>query len=271
MRRCVIITANVVTGHGIGDPLQSELKVILLAAGRGSRLQELTRNRPKALVQVSGRPLLSWTLDAIRDAGMASPVIVTGYLPDAFSEFGLEQIHNPYWQSTNMVSSLLCAREIMRSHRTLISYTDILYSKGDLTHLIAAQSPICLSYDPHWSELWKRRFEDPLEDAETFAINVNGSIIDIGARPDSLNQIQGQYIGLLCTTSAGWRNIEAVVDALDPDEVAKLDMTRLLRTCIVEYGISVQGIPLRDVWCEIDAPSDIPIAEDVAAQLWNSE
>lgn len=56
--------------------------VMLFAAGFGTRMGALTRNRPKPLVEVAGRPLIDHTLDLIEQAGLAKTVANLHYLPD---------------------------------------------------------------------------------------------------------------------------------------------------------------------------------------------
>ncbi|MPZ23422.1 MAG: NTP transferase domain-containing protein, partial [Dehalococcoidia bacterium] len=56
------------------------LRGVILAAGNGSRLGSLTANQPKALLEVGGRPLVDYTLDAMAEAGIDQVVVVTGYL-----------------------------------------------------------------------------------------------------------------------------------------------------------------------------------------------
>ncbi|MFW6385460.1 MAG: sugar phosphate nucleotidyltransferase, partial [Halodesulfurarchaeum sp.] len=55
------------------------MKAVVLAAGRGTRLQPLTDAKPKALVEVAGRPLLSYVFDALRDLPVHEVVVVIGY------------------------------------------------------------------------------------------------------------------------------------------------------------------------------------------------
>lgn len=237
--------------------------MVLLAAGRGSRLGELTADRPKALVPLLGRPLLTWLLHTISTAGIDNLTIVTGYRADTLDEFGLQTVHNAQWANTNMVASLLCARDILRQSRTIISYTDIVYDADDLKRFATLEDPISLAYDPNWQDLWSRRFPRPLDDAETFAINASGQITDIGDRPTHFNQVRGQYMGLLNINPEAWQSVESVIASLDPETVTNLDMTSLLSRCIREHNISVRGFPIASSWCEIDSPSDIPIAESI--------
>ena len=55
------------------------MKTIILSAGRGSRLQGLTAERPKCLLDISGRSLLEWQVRALEAAGVAEIVVVTGF------------------------------------------------------------------------------------------------------------------------------------------------------------------------------------------------
>ena len=52
---------------------------IILAAGRGSRMKELTEEKPKCLVELAGKPLLHWQLSALRAAQHERILVVRGY------------------------------------------------------------------------------------------------------------------------------------------------------------------------------------------------
>lgn len=82
------------------------MKAIILAAGRCSRMKDLTDDRPKCLVELRGKPLLEWQLIALRAAGISEIAIVTGYKRELLCNRGLHEFHNPRWADTNMVSSL---------------------------------------------------------------------------------------------------------------------------------------------------------------------
>jgi mannose-1-phosphate guanylyltransferase len=59
------------------------MKALVLAAGQGTRLRKLTRNRPKALLPVGGKPLVEHTLRWLRDAGVSDVAINLSHCPQA--------------------------------------------------------------------------------------------------------------------------------------------------------------------------------------------
>lgn len=239
---------------------------IILAAGRGSRLRPFTDNRPKCLVEVAGIPLLERQVNALRAAGAKSVAVVVGWCGDQIANRGYKTILNPRWADTTMVESLLCARDWLRHNVTLVSYADIIYSHNTAKQLAQSDEPLVITYDPEWRRLWSRRFEDPLVDAETFSIDSHGTVLDIGRRPSSYEEIQGQYMGLLKFKPTAWREVERILayrSELEPG----LDVTGLLRQVISEGRIPVRAIPSTGAWCEIDRPLDIDIATPIAQEL----
>ncbi|HYY12923.1 MAG TPA: NTP transferase domain-containing protein, partial [Chthoniobacterales bacterium] len=62
-------------------------QAVILAAGRGTRMRELTADLPKPMIQVRGKPVLQHIVDGLRDAGVQRLVIVVGYRGDAVATF----------------------------------------------------------------------------------------------------------------------------------------------------------------------------------------
>lgn len=236
------------------------MKAVILAAGRGSRMKGLTDDRPKCLVELHGRPLLERQVAALRGAGCAELGVVAGYRGDLLEGRGLTVFTNPRWAETNMVVSLTCAAPWLEAGPCLVSYGDIFYSAETVRRLAAAEADIAISYDPDWHALWSARFADPLSDAETFRLHPDGTVADIGRRPSGLHEVQGQYMGLLKFTPAGWARVTAHLEALG-DAAAKLDMTSLLRG-LIEGGAAVKAVPVDGPWGEVDSATDLRFYED---------
>jgi UDP-N-acetylglucosamine diphosphorylase / glucose-1-phosphate thymidylyltransferase / UDP-N-acetylgalactosamine diphosphorylase / glucosamine-1-phosphate N-acetyltransferase / galactosamine-1-phosphate N-acetyltransferase len=62
-------------------------KAVLLAAGRGTRMRELTADLPKPMIEVRGKPVLQHIVEGLREAGVKRFLIVVGYRADAVQNF----------------------------------------------------------------------------------------------------------------------------------------------------------------------------------------
>ena len=233
------------------------MKAIILAAGRGSRMKTLTDDRPKCLVKLRGRTLLDWQLQALREAGITEIAIVTGYRRELFANRGLVEFHNPRWADTNMVSSLACANKWLELAPCIARYSDIFYDVSAVTSLITSQSSLAVTYDPNWLALWTKRFGDPLLDAETFRLNPAGSLIEIGNIPKTIEEVQGQYMGLLRISPVGWREILQIRASLTSEECDLISMTSTLQRVIDAGHISVSAIAYEGEWGEVDNAEDL--------------
>jgi dTDP-glucose pyrophosphorylase len=62
-------------------------KAVLLAAGRGTRMRELTADLPKPMIEVRGKPVLQRTVEGLREAGVREFLIIVGYRADVVQNF----------------------------------------------------------------------------------------------------------------------------------------------------------------------------------------
>ncbi|MCB1562213.1 MAG: phosphocholine cytidylyltransferase family protein [Alphaproteobacteria bacterium] len=235
------------------------MKALILAAGRGSRMREKTDDRPKALVELNGKPLLEWQIDALRHAEISDISLITGYKSESFAPYGLPSFHNAHWETTNMVSSLTCADTLLSKEPCIISYSDIFYESAAVISLMEASEDIAITYDPHWLSLWKKRFDNPLDDAETFKIDQTYKLLEIGNTPASVDDIQGQYMGLLKFTPTGWRHFHDIWLALDDEARARAHMTGMLQKVIEDGHMDIRAIPYENEWGEVDNITDLGV------------
>lgn len=240
------------------------MKAILLAAGRGSRMRQLTDARPKCLVELHGRPLLEWQLESLRLAGISEIAIVTGYRRELLARYELVEFHNPRWAQTNMLSSLACTEDWLLSGPCVVGYTDIFYQPQAIRALMACPAPLAISYDPHWRQLWEKRFADPLTDAETFRIDAAGNLLEIGLRPERIEAIQGQYMGLLRFTPEGWREMLNIRAALADEQRDGMHMTGALQRVVEAGRLKIVTVAYQGNWGEIDSEQDLLACADSA-------
>jgi choline kinase len=248
------------------------MRMIILAAGQGTRLRPLTDDRPKCLVPLAGKPLLEWQIETAHAAGIKDITVICGYRADQLAKYPVTLVPNPDFETTNMVRSLFCARDHF-SDGFLMSYGDIVYSAAVLRTLLDAREDIGVAVDQGWRAYWEERSEDPLKDAETLRIRPDGSLAEIGQRPKSLDEIQAQYIGLVNFGTKGITSLTGTYDGLEKSEgnpfggprtLDQLYMTDLLQG-LIGQGERLGAVIINRGWAEVDNPRDLAVAEQYVA------
>ena len=174
------------------------MKAIILAAGIGSRLGNLTKLKPKCMVKILENPLLFYQLKTLKSLNINNIYVVTGYRQNDLNFEGVNYIFNSSYATTNMVASLFCAREVLEmGEDVLISYGDIIYNTEILKKTINANYQINIPIDIEWKKYWKLRMENPLDDAETLKLDSKFNILEIGKKTKDYRDIYGQYMGLI--------------------------------------------------------------------------
>ena len=240
------------------------MRAVVLAAGAGSRLRPLTDERPKCMVELGGIPLLHRQLSVLASAGITDVTVVAGACAHAIVAPRANVVLNPHWQSSNMVASLFHAVEALRADDVIVvGYGDIAYERRVLDVLLATDGPLAVVVDRGWRPYWQRRFERPLDDAETLRLRPDGTIAELGRRPQSIDEIEGQYIGLIKLTR------ETAADLVehhyrlvcrDEDGVRQMYMTEFIQT-LIDDGWPVTAAIVEHGWIEIDSPSDVALYE----------
>ena len=105
-------------------------RMVVLAAGFGSRLRPVTLRTPKPLVRVNGRRIIDSLLDAACAAGIEDIVLVRGYLGGQFDGLlekypRLRFVENPHFLEMNNISSVDAARDLLAG--AYVAEADLLY------------------------------------------------------------------------------------------------------------------------------------------------
>ena len=247
------------------------MKVIILAAGQGTRLRPYTNDRPKCMVALKGKPLLHHQLEAIEECGVNREdiALAAGYLQEALVAPGLQQYRNEQYATTNMVSTLFAAEDFMQAGEDLIiSYGDIVYKPEVFEKLLATEGDLVIAADLDWYDLWKLRMENPLDDAETFKMTEDDKVIELGKKPKAREDAQAQYIGLI--KIAGNKVADFVQYYHAMDKAAKYDgkdfdnmyMTSLIQS-IIDAGWNVRAALINRSWLEVDSVEDLEVYENL--------
>lgn len=115
------------------------MRAFIMAAGVGSRLSTFSNHRPKCLLKVGGRTLLSRMLDLLASRGITDVTVVTGYRADLVEQEVAGRarcLHNPSYLSSNSIVSLWHARDLLEGD-VLVTNGDLFYEEALLDRLLA--------------------------------------------------------------------------------------------------------------------------------------
>jgi L-glutamine-phosphate cytidylyltransferase len=236
-------------------------KVILLVAGEGKRLRPYTLDRPKCMVEIKSVSLIDRQLAVLKSEGLDNIVMIGGYKSEMLKKYGIKLKNNPRYYETNMVWTLFSAEEELEGD-VIISYGDIVYSREILQSLLNSTADIAVTIDKEWESYWRARNEDPLDDAETLKLRKDGTISEIGQIPKSLDEIEGQYMGLMKFSAKGVKKIKNIFHIaisngrLMGKDVENAYMTDLLQA-VINSNFLVHGVPVFGGWIEVDTVDDL--------------
>jgi len=133
-------------------------KAVLLAAGKGTRMRELTTDLPKPMIAVRGQPILRHIVDGLKAAGVTHFQIVVGYRADVVTDYfgdgsnlgiSVEYATQVVQDGTGRVVEL--ARDFAAADPFILSYGDILIDPANYRRLVAledAEALISVKHNP---------------------------------------------------------------------------------------------------------------------------
>lgn len=125
------------------------MQAIILAAGMGKRLGELTKGNTKCMVKVNGTPLIDRVMNQLSHQPLSKVVIVIGYKGQELKEYlgteyngmSIEYIENPIYYKTNNIFSLSLAKHKMQEDDTILLESDLIFEDSMLSMVIQDVNP----------------------------------------------------------------------------------------------------------------------------------
>ena len=206
------------------------MQLIVLSAGKGSRLPSRFRTKPKCLVELCNKPLLLYNNDFFKK--FKKKIIVTGYkknyLKTISKKNAFTTIYNKDYSKTNMVYSLFLAKKLVTENI-------------------------------NWLKNWKKRMtmSNILKDAENLIIR-NGKLFEIGTKLYKNKLPNCQFMGIIKLKKDAFIKCKNFFKKLNND---KIDMTSFLNLCVKKNIISIETITYKSFWYEIDTIADHKFAQ----------
>ncbi len=228
------------------------MKAIILAAGTGRRLQAVTQGKPKCLIEIGGRTLLSRHVDCLTQLGVDEIVLVVGFAQDAvreamaaeFSPCNIRWVVNEQF-ARGSITSLWAAREAMDD--------DVIFMDADV--LYVSEILACLVHSSYDSVLLMD--ETVIQESEECMIAAqDGRVLSLGKTLPIDYDEAGEGVGFLKVPKqdipALLRSIQTCIEADQLDLEYEDGLAAFFKCVPVGYE-KIGGLP----WIEIDFPEDI--------------
>ena len=245
------------------------MKVIILAAGMGSRLRPLTNDKPKCMIKLLGQTLIERQIKIFHSYGINDITIVTGYKSKVVDIPDVNYVNNVNYETTNMNESLFRALKPSNSS-VLVTYGDIVFEPKIVQQMLEITNDIRLAVRINWKEHYQNRTMHPLSEAENVLIE-NGRILEIRKNiSKSLeNQQIGEFLGIMLLFPDQIKILferyldlkkNHVVEFHRSSSLCNAYLTDMLQV-MIDCGATVKPVFIEGKWFEIDTPEDLKNAE----------
>jgi choline kinase len=226
------------------------MRAIILAAGKGTRLNGTGGELPKCLLDAGGMTLIERQIAVLRAAGMDDITVVVGYQADSVRKVcgnKITYVDNVQYAQTNSLYSLWMARPLLYEGFVVLN-CDVLFHPVLLSDLLTARhdNALLLSY---------REPDQPLFGEEEMKVKVRcGRVVDMSKAMDP-QDADGENLGIVKFGAAGAAALVGIMDRLIAEggnrEWAPRAFAEFARTFPL-YAIGTRGLP----WIEIDFTED---------------
>jgi UDP-N-acetylglucosamine diphosphorylase / glucose-1-phosphate thymidylyltransferase / UDP-N-acetylgalactosamine diphosphorylase / glucosamine-1-phosphate N-acetyltransferase / galactosamine-1-phosphate N-acetyltransferase len=224
-------------------------KALLLAAGRGTRMRELTHELPKPMLQVRGKPVLQHIIEGLRDAGLTDFLIIVGWHAEVVRDFfadgsklgvRVEYATQVVQDGTGKVIEL--ARPFVRNDPFLLSYGDILIAPENYPR-------ICAALAGAEAVVSVKRNEDVTQGGAVF-VNEDFELIDLREKPKPGEWTSPWYnAGIYAFRSS----IFDYIAKLERSTRGEFELTDAIRSLALA-GNKVQAFELAGTWADVRDP-----------------
>lgn len=243
------------------------INTVLLAASKGVEFGELTKDKPKCMLDLKGQPLLSQVVDNYRIVGIKNITVVRGYKKEAINLPNLNYVDNDEYDSTGELMSLYCGLQGVYEEEQdlIIGYGDVLFKKYVLQLLLDSEQDFVIVVDADMFSNLNPVRPDYVSCSlpnskkafytEVYLEKISSQI--------PKEQICGMWTGVL-KISSKCQNIfsNLLKDLLLNNEVKKQGRIPLLINELINLGYRINVVYITGHWLDVDEIEDIIKAGD---------
>lgn len=227
-------------------------QAVLLAAGRGTRLGDITRNTPKPLLHVGGRPIVFRIVEGLASAGVRDVTVVTGHLAEILeatlgdgSRWGvaLRCVRQEQIDGTARAAAL--ARPFLGEGPFFVGWGDIVVEDANYARVIAAARET-------GAAIAVNEVDDPWAGAAVYVDGAMRVLRMVEKPPKGTSTTHWNNAGLAVLPPAIWGE----VDRLEPSARGEYELPQAI-AAFVAAGHPVAAVPIEGPWFDIGTPENL--------------
>ena len=242
-------------------------KAIILAAGTSRRMMDLTKDRPKCMLELGGKTILKRQIECLEKCGVKDIVVVRGYKKRKINYPGIRYVSNPNFKENNALGSLMAANDEMDTD-FVASYADIIYEKEVVEKLLKSKGDICVVVDGDWKKAYIGRYQHPQEEAEKVVIK-NSKVVKIAKEIPPV-ETTGEFIGMVKFSKKGAQELKKRFSKAKKEyagksfhsavSIEKAFLTDMIQE-LIDKGQKITPVVIKGNWKEIDTLEDYQMAK----------
>ena len=242
------------------------MQAIILAAGMGKRLGELTKGNTKCMIEVGGETLISRLLHQLDQLHLQRIILVVGYKAKELREYllnihiqtAIEYVENTIYDKTNNIYSLYLAKDYLTKDDTLLFESDIIMEDSLIQKLIENPYPDLALVDKY--ESWMDGTVVTIDEENRILRFIPNSLFKYDEIPDYYKTVNVYKFSKHFSSTMYVPFLEAYCKALGRNEYYE----QVLRVITMLDNSGIRALPLNgEQWYEIDDIQDLDIAESI--------
>jgi UDP-N-acetylglucosamine diphosphorylase / glucose-1-phosphate thymidylyltransferase / UDP-N-acetylgalactosamine diphosphorylase / glucosamine-1-phosphate N-acetyltransferase / galactosamine-1-phosphate N-acetyltransferase len=235
---------------------ESVTKAVVLAAGRGTRMRGLTLKMPKPMIEVGGKPVLSYIIEGLRDAGVQQILIVIGYrkevVVDYFGDGSGFKVEIVYMEQTTQDGTgkvVELAKEFCGGDPFILSYGDILVDPASYLPLTQpGEADLILTV---------RHAEDTSKGGAVY-VNEKFEVVDLREKQQPGEARTPWYNAGVYTFKS---TIFSYIARLEKSPRGEYELTDAI-SAMARDGKKVKAVEIKGFWADVRDPETLSVLND---------
>ncbi len=249
------------------------MKAIILAAGQGSRMGEITKDIPKSLIEINNKPILLKQIESLIENNITDISVVIGFrkekVKEACKNYDLKFYEFEQYKEKGLLEGLYSAKDELNDDLILV-YGDVYFEKEVIERFILDKNDFCIGVD-------ESKKDDPFakKEVETYysielqkgstKVSIEKGVVKEISKKIEKNRVNGTYIGLTKMKqfiSRAFR--DKIRELIDTGEIKKYPGPSYLLNEFIKKGHKIHPVFVRpNSYIEIDYPEDLEMAKKI--------